>query len=153
MKISILVTVVALLAVSSSCSQHLRSSNVNHEFLDFSNPLQLASLMSGDYVSMLPSFIQPLARKVLGQEEQSGASGFLSKAQSILGGNNGPTGGLLGSLGGLFGQTANQGNQDVSNVLSGLSGALGQNTNSNSGSNPLAGLSGLLGNFGANFHQ
>lgn len=52
------------------------------------NPLQMASFMSGDYASVLPSSLQPLARKILGQEKQSGVSGFLQQAQSMMGGNS-----------------------------------------------------------------
>jgi len=153
MKIAIFVALVAIIAVGN-CSIHLRTSDPNHQFLDFSNPLKLASLLSGDYVSLLPSFIQPIARKVLGQEQQSGVSGFLSKAQSFLGGNNSPTGGLLGGLGSLFGQSASQGNSGVSSLLNNFSGAFGQsNTNTNTNSNPLGGLGGLLNSFGVSLHE
>ena len=153
MKIIILVAFLAIIAVGN-CT-HLRTSDPNHQFLDFSNPLKLASLLSGDYVSLLPSFIQPIARKVLGQEQQSGVSGFLSKAQSFLGGNNSPTGGLLGGLGSLFGQSANQGNSGVSSLLNNFSGAFGQ-SNTNTNSNPLSGISGLgglLNQFGVSLHE
>lgn len=152
MKIAVLVTLVALLAVSSCNSSHLRTSDSNHQFLDFSNPLNLASILSGDYVSLLPSFIQPLARKILGQEQQSGVSGFLNQAKNFLGGNNNPSGGLFGGLGNLFGQAASQGNNDISGVLNNFSGAFGGKSNANNG-NPLGGLSNILGNFGINLHE
>lgn len=152
MKITLFVAVFAMLAVSSTCVSHIRTNDPNHQFIDFSNPLGLASLLSGDYVSLLPSFIQPIARKVLGQEQQSGVSGFLNQAKNLLSGGNSPTGGLFGGLSNLFGQTASQGNQDVTGILNNFSGAFGQQPSNNG--NPLSGLSGLLGNLGGlNFHE
>lgn len=67
------------------------------------NPLQIAGLMSGDWASILPASVQPLARQILGQEQKSGVAGFLSQAQGLLGGNSNG-GGLLGGMGSLFGQ-------------------------------------------------
>ena len=42
-----------------------------HEFLNLGsmNPFDMARLMSGDFTAILPSAIQPFARKLLGKEE------------------------------------------------------------------------------------
>lgn len=151
MKISILITVLAVISFTSCQETHLRVHDMNHElpFLDSMNPFQIASLLSGDYVSILPAFLQPIARAILGQEQRNGVSGFLQQAQNFLGGNNGPTGGLLGGMGNLFGQAANQGNAGVSNILSSFGNAFGAPANTvQSG-----GLSNFLKNFGLGFHE
>lgn len=66
MRVGLLVTFLAMLAVTAY-SANLR--NYEHEFLslDSLNPLQIAGLMSGDWVSILPASIQPIARQVLGK--------------------------------------------------------------------------------------
>lgn len=112
------------------------------------NPLQIASLLSGDYVSILPAFLQPIARSILGQEQKSGVSGFLQQAQNFLGGNTSPTGGLLGNMGSLFANSASQGNTGLKNVLTNFASSFGatpQNTKE-------SGFSGFLKNFGIGFH-
>ena len=84
MKITIVLAVLALLAVAQA-HQQLRKHDL--PFLDSltDNPLKMAQLMSGDYVSILPEFLQPMARKIFNQE-QSGTSALLSKASNFLGG-------------------------------------------------------------------
>lgn len=149
MRISILITILALVSFTS-CT-HIRQHEMNHElpFLDSLNPLQIASLLGGDYVSILPSFLQPIARSILGQEQRNGVSGFLQQASNFLGGNNSPTGGLLGNMGGLFGQAANQGNTGANSILTSFANAFGatpQNT-------AQSGFSGFLKNFGLGFHE
>jgi len=108
------------------------------------NPLQIASLMSGDFISVLPAPIQSIARTVLGQQQQSGVAGFLSKATNIFGGNNG---GLLGGMGNLFGQAGQQGQNGLGNLLGTFGNAFGGNTGG-FGLPSLPNLSGLT-NFGA----
>lgn len=126
MNTSIYIVLVALFS-TLSFTAHLRTFEPNHELfgLDSMNPLQIAGLMSGDWASILPASIQPLARQILGQEQKSGVAGFLSQAQGLLGGNqNG--GGLLGGMGNLFGQ-ASQSNKSsgLGGLLNTFSGALG----------------------------
>lgn len=110
------------------------------------NPLQIAGLLSGDWTSILPASIQPFVRTLLGKEQQSGVSGFLNKAQGLLGGNGG---GLLGGMGNLFGQASQQGQSGLSGLLQNFGGALG-------GSGANLGQFGLptnipnIPNFGAN---
>lgn len=106
------------------------------------NPLQIASLLSGDFVSILPASIQPIVRSVLGQQQQSGVSGFLNQAQNILGGG-GKTGGLLGGMGNLFGQASQQGQNGLGNFLGGITNSFGGS--SNSGISSLLGLPNLSG--------
>ena len=88
MKITIVLAVLALLAVAQA-HQQLRKHDL--PFLDSltDNPLKMAQLMSGDYVSILPEFLQPMARKIFNQE-QSGTSAFLSKASNFIGGGGKP---------------------------------------------------------------
>lgn len=64
--------------------------------------MQTLQLMSGDYASLLPEFLQPMARKILGQEQKSGPAGFL---QSLTGGGSGSSSkfDMMGGLGNLFG--------------------------------------------------
>lgn len=134
MKATVLLIIIVLLAIGN-CENHLRGSQ-NHQslpFLDSLNPLQIASLLSGDIASILPPSIQPIVRSVLGQQQQSGVSGFLNKAQSLFGGNDG---GLLGGMGNLFGQASQQGQN-------GLGGFLGSLTNAFGGSN--SGIASSLG--------
>lgn len=123
MKLAVLCMFLAIVCSVNSIQQ-LRRHDL--PFLDSMNPLQMAQLMSGDYVSILPSFIQPLARKILGQEKQSGVSGFLSQAQNMLSGNTGASGGLLGGMGDLFKSAGNSGSGN--GVLSQFSNAFGGNT-------------------------
>lgn len=92
--------------------------------------------MSGDFVSLLPAAIQPIVRSVLGQQQQSGVSGFLSQAQNLLGGG-GSTGGLLGGMGNLFGQASQQGQNGLGSFLGGLTNSFGGSSNS--------GISSMLG--------
>ena len=160
MKAGFVIAVLAML-IALGCSTHLRTFDQNHEFLNLGNlnPLQMAGLLSGDWASILPASIQPFVRSLLGQEKQSGVSGFLSKAQGLLGGG-GNNGGLFGSLGGLFGQATQSGQQSgLSGLLGNFGGALGGNTASSSlgipnlqnlipgmnGGSALGGLSGLSG--------
>lgn len=89
------------------------------------NPLQIAGLMSGDWASILPASIQPLARQILGQEQRSGVAGFLSQAQGLLGGGSQNGGGLLGGMGNLFGQATKTNNSGLGGLLSTFSNALG----------------------------
>ena len=118
MKLSYIVFILVIVFVSA------KQSKPHHEFLGLGdmNPLDLMRVMSGDFTALLPQSIQPLARKLLGKEEQTGAAGFLQQAQNLLGGNSGldkmiggqsaQSGmgsllgdfGNLGNLGGLFGQ-------------------------------------------------
>lgn len=149
MRISILITVLALVSFTS-CT-HIRQHEMNHElpFLDSLNPLQIASLLGGDYVSILPSFLQPIARTILGQEQNSGVNGFLQKASNFLGGTNSPTGGLFGNMGKIFGDAANSGNKGAGSILTNFANAFGatpQNT-------AQTGFSGFLKNFGVGFHE
>lgn len=99
--------------------------------------------MSGDYASILPSFLQPLARKILGTEQKGGAAGFLQSAQGLFGGNNNPTGGLLGGMGNMFSQAG--GNSGSGGILSSITNAFGGASSgaSNAGSSALGGLGGL----------
>lgn len=125
---------VFVMLIALGCSKHLRTFDQNHEFLNFDslNPLQMAGLLSGDWASILPAPLQPFVRKLLGQEQQSGVQGFLSKAQGLLGGG-GSNGGLFGSLGGLFGQASqSSGQSGLSGLLGNFGGALGGNTASSS---------------------
>lgn len=168
MRVGFVITVLAMLIALGCSSKHLRSYDQNHEFLNLGNlnPLQMAGLLSGDWASILPAPLQPLARKLLGQEQQSGPAGFLSKAQGLLGGG-GSNGGLFGSLGGLFGQATQSGQQSgLSGLLGNFGGALGGNTASSSlgipnlqnlipglggnGGSALGGLSNLIGGGGNN---
>ena len=125
---------------------------MKHElpFLDSMNPLQLASFLSGDYVSIFPSFLQPIARTILGQEQRNGVSGFLQQAQNFLGGTNSPTGGLLGGMGNLFSQAAGQGNVGSNNILSSFANAFGATPQNTAQS---GGFSGFLRNMGIGFHE
>lgn len=129
---SILVVLCIVLATASA-SQHLRTHDMQHDlslpFLGDINPLQIAQLMSGDYASILPASIQPLARKILGQEQQSGPAGFLNQASRFFGsGNQG--GGLLGGLGNLFGGSSGQ---QSSGAMGNILNAFGGNTGAGSG--------------------
>lgn len=110
--------------ITIGSSAHLRNYEQNHEFMNLGsmNPLQIAGLLSGDWTSILPASIQPFVRTLLGKEQQSGVSGFLSKAQGLLGGNGG---GLLGGMGNLFGQASQQGQSGLSGLLNNFGGALG----------------------------
>ena len=135
---AVLLAICALLSVAT-CSQQLR----HHElpFLDSMNPLQMASFMSGDYASVLPSFLQPIARKILGQE-QSGTSSMLSKASSLLGGSGSSGSGMFGGLGNLLGG----GNSGSSNgVMGSISKAFGGDSNSGSSSGLSSLISGMSG--------
>jgi hypothetical protein len=108
------------------------------------NPLQIAQLMSGDFTAVLPASIQPIVRSVLGQQQQSGVSGFLGQAQNILGGSNPNNGGgLLGGMGSLLGQAGQQGQNGLGNFLGTFSNALG-------GNNAATGMMGLPSGFNLN---
>jgi hypothetical protein len=110
------------------------------------NPLQIAQLMSGDYISILPASIQPIVRSVLGQQQQSGVSGFLSQAQNLLGGSTpSNSGGLLGGMGSLLGQAGQQGQNGLGSFLGSFSNALG-----GSNSNSASGIMGFPSNFNLN---
>ena len=102
MKIVALCTLV--LAVTSI--QQLRQHDMEHDmpFLDSMGPLKMAQFMSGDYAAALPESIQPLARRVMGQEKQSGVSGFLGKAQNLFGSGKSSSSskGLFGGMSDLF---------------------------------------------------
>lgn len=126
MKAGLIIAVLAMIMAVGS-SAHLRTFNENHEFMNLNslNPLQIAGLMSGDWISILPSSIQPIARTLFQKEQQSGVSGFLSKAQGLLGGNGGNNGGLFGGMGNLFGQASQSGQSGLSSVLNSFGGALG----------------------------
>ena len=104
-------------------SSHMQLRRHDIPFLDSLNPLETASLMTGDYSVIFPEFMRPMIRKITGQEQQGGVSGFLSKAQGLMGGGNSNGGGMLGGLGGLLsgGGESNSGN----GVLSGLSNMMG----------------------------
>ena len=135
MKVTIILTLLALIALANSHQQLRR-----HElpFLDSMNPLQMAEMMSGDYTAILPEFLRPMARKVLGIE-QSGTSAMLSQASSLFGGSgSGSNGGMLGGLGDLFGKANKEGEDN--GVLGSFSNAFG---GSNSGGSGF--LSGLMG--------
>lgn len=147
MKAIFFLVLIALITVST-CTGHLRAQEQHQSlpFLNSLNPLQIASLLSGDIASVLPASIQPIVRSVLGQQQQSGVSGFLSKAQSLLGGGN--TGGLLGGMGNLFGQSAQQGQNGLGNFLGTISNAFGGSNNgiaSSLGLPSIPGLSALSG--------
>lgn len=143
MKITVFFTVLALIA-AASCHQQLR----RHEmpFLDSMGPLEMARFMSGDYTSILPSFLQPLARKILGQE-QSGASSILQKASSLFGGSGQQGGGMFGGMGDLFQKASGSSGNTGGGIFSQFSNAFkGSGSGSNSGSsNPLSGLTNLIG--------
>jgi hypothetical protein len=129
----ILSLIFLILAVSITNSTHLRTT-LQHEqlpFLNNMNPIQIAQLMSGDYISILPASIQPIVRSVLGQQQQSGVSGFLSQAQNLLSGGNNPSnsGGLLGGMGSLFGQSSQQGTNGLGSLLGSFSNAFGGSSN------------------------
>jgi hypothetical protein len=145
MKVILSIIFIVLIA-TVSCSTHLRTA-LQHEdipFLNNMNPLQIAQLMSGDYVSILPASIQPIVRAVLGQQQQSGVSGFLSQAQNILGGGSSSnSGGLLGGMGSLLGQAGQQGQNGVGSLLGSFGNALG-------GGNSATGIMGLPNSFNLN---
>ena len=119
----------------------------------------MAQLMSGDIASILPSALQPLARKILGQEEKAGPAGFLNSVSSMFGGGSG-TGigsGLFGGLGDLFkGSSSNGVLNNLSSAFgpsaaSGANGILGGLSNLASGATSSAssasnGILGTLGN-------
>lgn len=160
MKAGLIIAVLAVLMTLGSCA-HLRSYNENHELFDFGsmNPLQIASLLSGDWTAILPASIQPFVRTLFQKEQQSGVAGFLNKAQSFMGGNGG---GLFGGMGNLFGQASQTGQQSgLSGLLNNFGGALGGSglspaslglpTNINiPGFGSQSGLSGLSGLTGGN---
>lgn len=124
MRTGLILSVLAVIMTLGS-SAHLRSYDENHELFNFGsmNPLQIASLMSGDWTAILPASIQPFVRTLFQREQQSGVAGFLNKAQSFMGGNNG---GLFGGMGNLFGQASQTGQQSgLSGLLNSFGGAMG----------------------------
>lgn len=124
MKAGLIIAVLAMI-MAVGMSTHLRRFNENHEFLNLNslNPLQIAGLMSGDWMSILPASIQPIARSLFQKEQQSGVSGFLSKAQGFLGGSGGGSNGLLGGFGNLFGQASQSGQSGLSGLLNNFGSA------------------------------
>ena len=116
----------------------------NHEFIDMftKDPGMMLDLASGDYLTLLPDFIEPHVRKLLGKEKKTGVAGFLDTAQGLLGGKgSSPLDSLMG------GQSPGSG---FSNVLSGLTGGSSSGGSSSGG---LGALSGLLGGFGKQEQQ
>ena len=138
MKITVLFTVLALVAVTS-CHQQLR----RHElpFLDSMGPLEMARFMSGDYAAALPTFLQPIARKIMGQE-QSGTSSLLQKASGLFGGSNSSgNSGMFGGMGDLF---KSAGGSSGNGIFSQFSNAFGGASEKSGSSSALSGLSNLI---------
>ena len=93
--------------VAATANQQLRIHDMEHDlslpFIGELGPMETLKLMSGDYASLLPESIQPFARKILGQEQQSGPAGFLNNMSNTMGGGSSSSGGMFGGLGDMFG--------------------------------------------------
>ena len=141
MKITVLFTLLALIAVAS-CHQQLR----RHEmpFLDSMDPLKMARVMSGDLTALLPSFLQPLASKIMGQQ-QSGTSSFLQKASSLFGGSSSNGGGMFGGMGDLFSKASGSSGSNGGGIFSQFTNAFGGSSSNSGSSSPLSGLTNLIG--------
>lgn len=99
MKLSILITIIALFCLADS---HMQLRRHEMPFLDSMNPLEMAQFMSGDYAAILPKPLQAIARKITGQE-QSTSSKLLDKAGGLFGGgSSSSSGGMFGGMGDLF---------------------------------------------------
>lgn len=130
--------IVMVLVALATANQQLRVHDMQHDlglpFIGDLNPIQAMQLMSGDYASILPGPLQPLARKILGQEKQSGPAGFMNSVSNMFGGSGSGNGGLFGGMGDLFGSGKQSGGA-MSNIMSAFGGK-----SSSSGSGILSSL-------------
>ena len=131
MKITVLISLLALLAVATAHQQLRRH---DFPFLDSmtDNPLKMAQFMSGDYVSILPSFLQPIARKIFNQE-QSGTSAMLDQASRLFGGGGNSGSGMFGGMGDLFGSVSGDKNNGILDSFKNSFGGSNNNNNRNNG--------------------
>lgn len=98
------------LLAAVTATQQLRTHDMEHDlslpFIGELSMTQMMSLMSGDIAGLLPAALQPLARKITGQEKQAGPAGFLNSLSNMGGGSS--SGGLFGGLGNMFGGQKSQ---------------------------------------------